>query len=171
MAPQGYLLVNGEPLGSERVNNVKNYVPVKREKKRYARGVRRMNISWWSVFIPNHILENGVLSEILQRRSFSARGCKNAVSRPRLGVLVNNRDSSFSCDSRNGFGKSDDVVLTLCNKGPAISVHPLLQQCKINIARWCFMNTRSLTMRIREGRSSYIWFTSFLRDGNCFIFF
>ena len=129
-----------------------------------------MNISWWSAFIPNHILENGVLSKILQRRSFGARGRKNAASRSRLGVLVNSRESSFSCDSRNGFGKSDDVVLTMCNKGPAISVHPLLQQCKINIAGWCFMNARSLTMRIREGRSSYIWFTSFLRDGHCFFY-
>ena len=33
------------------------------------------------------------------------------------------------------------------------------------------MNARSLNMRIREGRSSYISFTAFLMDGHCFFFY
>ena len=34
MAPQGYLLVNGEPLGSERVNIVKKLCPRKERKEK-----------------------------------------------------------------------------------------------------------------------------------------
>ena len=106
--------------------------------------------------------------EDTETQKFQCSRLQERCLQARFGVLINSRDSSFSCDSRNGFGKSDDVVLTLCNKGPAISVHALLQQCKINIAGWCFMNARSLTMCIRKGRSSYISFTAFLRDGHCF---